>query len=109
VTVYISLIYALIPPHLLDHLIWLLDKITCHFHFQTYPSHTNIALNSSHSDITLDNIWGIGYDAATAKSVPRDQWGENLLGVALMKVRERIRSGEAYEVQESADNLHTSK
>ncbi|KAL8894774.1 MAG: hypothetical protein Q9207_008413 [Kuettlingeria erythrocarpa] len=36
-------------------------------------------------------IWGIGYAAITADDF-RDMWGENLLGKALMRVRDRIKA-----------------
>ena len=38
-----------------------------------------------------DRIWGIGYGASTAED-NRGTWGENLLGKALMRVRERLRA-----------------
>ena len=41
-----------------------------------------------------DNIWGIGFNAINAE-LNRAHWGLNLLGKALMKVRDRI--GEEYE------------
>lgn len=40
-----------------------------------------------------DRVWGIGYGAADAED-SREFWGENLLGKALMRVRDRLR-GEA--------------
>ncbi|KAI4717152.1 hypothetical protein E4T48_06629 [Aureobasidium sp. EXF-10727] len=39
----------------------------------------------------FDRIWGIEFDAQQALTTPRDNWGQNLLGTALMNVRERIR------------------
>lgn len=42
-----------------------------------------------------DKIWGIGFTAAKAKTVERKKWGQNLLGVALMNVRKKIREEEA--------------
>lgn len=39
----------------------------------------------------FDRIWGIGFDAQQALAVPREKWGQNLLGVALMNVREKVR------------------
>ncbi|KAL8715682.1 MAG: hypothetical protein Q9225_006320 [Loekoesia sp. 1 TL-2023] len=39
----------------------------------------------------FDRIWGIGYGANTADA-NRDGWGENLLGLALMRVRDRINA-----------------
>ncbi|KAI9662020.1 MAG: hypothetical protein M1831_002935 [Alyxoria varia] len=39
----------------------------------------------------FDRVWGIGFSEDDAESQPRSKWGENLLGQALMKVRERIR------------------
>lgn len=41
-----------------------------------------------------DKIWGIGFKVAVAKTVPRAKWGQNLLGIALMKVRSKIRAGD---------------
>ncbi|MCJ1484610.1 hypothetical protein MMC06_004782 [Schaereria dolodes] len=38
----------------------------------------------------FDRIWGVGFDAQTAEA-NRDNWGENLLGKAIMRVRNRIR------------------
>ena len=40
-----------------------------------------------------DRVWGVGYDAANA-TANRDNWGENLLGRALMRVRDRLRAEE---------------
>jgi predicted NAD-dependent protein-ADP-ribosyltransferase YbiA (DUF1768 family) len=40
-----------------------------------------------------DRIWGIGYGAANAGKVGREKWGLNLLGKALMAVREELRKG----------------
>jgi ribA/ribD-fused uncharacterized protein len=42
-----------------------------------------------------DKIWGIGYNAKSAKRVSRDKWGQNLLGIALMNVRNKIRDEDA--------------
>ncbi|KAK1056474.1 hypothetical protein LTR12_006076 [Friedmanniomyces endolithicus] len=39
----------------------------------------------------FDEIWGIGIKAEVALSVSRAQWGQNLLGKALMHVREELR------------------
>ena len=42
-----------------------------------------------------DSIWGIGIDAEEASRTPMEQWrGKNLLGKALMKVREMLRKGD---------------
>ena len=38
-----------------------------------------------------DRIWGVGYATAHAEA-NRERWGENLLGKALVRVRERLRS-----------------
>lgn len=52
-----------------------------------------------------DKIWGIGYTAANAKRVSRDKWGQNLLGIALMSVRKKIRAEDAGEEgDEEADD-----
>jgi len=48
------------------------------------------------ADLTLveaspvDAIWGIGYRGDEAEG-REDEWGKNILGVALMKVRDRLR------------------
>ena len=34
-------------------------------------------------------MWGVGFEAEEAE-VNRSRWGRNLLGVALMEVRERL-------------------
>ncbi|SPQ17832.1 0145b5db-60e5-4ff1-8392-a770bfda7eb5 [Thermothielavioides terrestris] len=39
----------------------------------------------------MDRIWGIGFGAAKAGVVGREKWGLNLLGKALMDVREQLR------------------
>jgi ribA/ribD-fused uncharacterized protein len=44
-----------------------------------------------------DKIWGVGYNATDAKRVSRDKWGQKLLGIALMNVRQRIRAEDAGE------------
>jgi ribA/ribD-fused uncharacterized protein len=41
----------------------------------------------------LDRIWGVGFAEKNAES-NRHRWGENLLGKALMSVRERLRKEE---------------
>ncbi|KAI9673181.1 MAG: hypothetical protein M1817_003044 [Caeruleum heppii] len=40
-----------------------------------------------------DRIWGVGFNAREAEA-NRERWGLNLLGKAIMRVRERIRNGE---------------
>jgi ribA/ribD-fused uncharacterized protein len=53
-----------------------------------------------------DKIWGIGFSAGGAKKVSRDKWGQNLLGIALMSVREKIKKEDAgeKEVKESEES-----
>ncbi|KAJ9664962.1 hypothetical protein H2201_005014 [Coniosporium apollinis] len=41
----------------------------------------------------FDRIWGVGFGANNAGK-NRDKWGENLLGKALMRVRDRLRQEE---------------
>jgi len=41
-----------------------------------------------------DAIWGIGFLAKEALQIGREKWGENLLGKALMDVRQKISDGE---------------
>lgn len=38
----------------------------------------------------FDRVWGVGFVEADAEK-NRGRWGENLLGVALMEVRRRLR------------------
>lgn len=42
----------------------------------------------------FDRVWGIGFDAQQAVVTPREQWGQSLLGTALMNVRDRIKEEE---------------
>ena len=51
-----------------------------------------------------DRIWGIGYGASIAEE-NRDKWGENLLGKALMSVRDRLRA----EVDDTTDENGAKK
>jgi hypothetical protein len=48
-----------------------------------------------------DRVWGIGFNANDARlmSKDREQWGLNLLGKALMTVRQRIRESQKNEGQ----------
>ena len=39
----------------------------------------------------FDRVWGIGFDEGHAEQ-SRSQWGSNLLGKALMSVRERLKT-----------------
>lgn len=39
----------------------------------------------------FDSIWGVGFRAEDAKKTSRELWGLNLLGKALMEVRETLR------------------
>ncbi|GIZ36853.1 hypothetical protein CKM354_000031900 [Cercospora kikuchii] len=49
-----------------------------------------------------DRTWGIGFKAEEAKKhTDRTSWGSNLLGNALMTVRERLRAEEAGEQGDS--------
>ncbi len=55
-----------------------------------------------------DKIWGIGLDAETAAKIPEMEWpGQNLLGKALMRVREMLARGEGEtpEVNENKRQL----
>jgi ribA/ribD-fused uncharacterized protein len=38
-----------------------------------------------------DRIWGIGYGKSDARNISPDEYGQNLLGLALMEVREKLR------------------
>lgn len=40
----------------------------------------------------LDKIWGIGFGPAEAVTVPREEYGLNLLGRCLMEVRDELRA-----------------
>jgi predicted NAD-dependent protein-ADP-ribosyltransferase YbiA (DUF1768 family) len=52
-----------------------------------------------------DKIWGIGYDAANAEA-DRGDWRDNLLGKALVRVRERLcaeQTGKEDETKNDAE------
>ena len=51
-----------------------------------------------------DRIWGVGYGASNAEE-NRGKWGENLLGKALMSVRDRLRA----EVDDATDENGAKK
>ena len=44
----------------------------------------------------LDRIWGIGFGAKNAQA-SKERWGQNLLGKAIMKVRQRLIAEERHE------------
>ena len=46
-----------------------------------------------------DRIWEVGYSAANAEA-NRGNWGENLLGKALMRVRDRLQAEEGNTTDE---------
>ena len=46
-----------------------------------------------------DRIWGVGYGAANAEA-NRGDWGGNLLGKALMRVRDRLQAEEGKTTDE---------
>lgn len=39
-----------------------------------------------------DNIWGIGLDEENALKTPESEWGQNLLGKLLTKLRDELKS-----------------
>ena len=43
----------------------------------------------------FDRVWAIGFDESNAEQVSRKTWGQNLLGKAIMQVREQLRDMEA--------------
>lgn len=49
-----------------------------------------------------DRTWGVGFDEATAEG-SREQWGQNLLGRAVMEVRERVREDEEMRQESEGD------
>ena len=51
---------------------------------------------------SFDRIWGIGYEASNAEA-NKDHWGQNLLGKALMRVRDRIRAEGAAQSTSKAE------
>ena len=56
----------------------------------------------------FDRIWGVGYTAADAED-NKDRWGHNLLGKALMRVRERLQAiDKASEAKKTVDPLEAS-
>ncbi|KAK6360346.1 hypothetical protein TWF730_006491 [Orbilia blumenaviensis] len=53
----------------------------------------------------LDRIWGVGFGAVKAPK-NRQRWGLNLLGKALMDVRERIREEQNAEEETKTEEVH---
>jgi ribA/ribD-fused uncharacterized protein len=55
----------------------------------------NHLLNTKNKEIVeaspWDKIWGIGYDPEKAHQVPKSKWGQNLLGKAIMEVRDILK------------------
>lgn len=49
-----------------------------------------------------DRIWGVGYGPKNAPN-NRDKWGKNLLGKALMEVREILRKAEEEDEEKKED------
>lgn len=39
----------------------------------------------------FDRVWGIGFGPEVAAKTPKNKWGQNCLGKALMEVRKRLR------------------
>ncbi|RVD82351.1 uncharacterized protein DFL_006777 [Arthrobotrys flagrans] len=52
-----------------------------------------------------DRIWGVGYGAVNAPK-NRRKWGMNLLGKALMEIRETIREEEKGKEEKKAEEVH---
>lgn len=52
----------------------------------------------------FDRVWGIGFDAQQAQTTPRDKWGQNLLGIALMNVRDKVRHEAEATCEISSEN-----
>lgn len=48
----------------------------------------------------FDRVWGIGYGEADAEQHHPKNWGLNLLGKAIMEVREALRKEETQAVEE---------
>ena len=82
-----------------DQTIWGLHKykivVNCNFlKFSQDKNLKDILMSTQNKIIVeaspLDNIWGIGFKAADALA-NINKWGENLLGLALVEVREKLR------------------
>lgn len=41
----------------------------------------------------FDRIWGIGFDEYKSLTAPKIKWGENLLGIVIMQIREVFKQG----------------
>ncbi|TIA57041.1 DUF1768-domain-containing protein [Aureobasidium pullulans] len=52
----------------------------------------------------FDRVWGIGFDAQQAQTTSRDKWGQNLLGIALMNVRDKVRHEAEATCETSREN-----
>lgn len=53
----------------------------------------------------FDRVWGIGFGAQQALVTLREKWGQDLLGTALMNVREKIREEEEEEEVQTEDEV----
>ena len=63
--------------------------------FEQNPTNLEALMATGTSQIAeaspFDRIWGIGYGAKKAVTVPQSKWGENRLGKLLVDVRDHLR------------------
>jgi ribA/ribD-fused uncharacterized protein len=58
----------------------------------------------------IDTIWGIGLDAKAAGATPPDEWpGQNLLGLALTRVKEILKAEHPDEWQSISKEGHDAE
>lgn len=56
-----------------------------------------------------DRVWGIGFGCQRALAVGRERWGRNLLGLCLMRVRDRLRMEGEAEAEAEKGGVEASK
>jgi ribA/ribD-fused uncharacterized protein len=67
----------------------------CYLKFSQNRKHLKVLLDTGDRELVelspRDRRWGIGFNEKTAMAAGRDKWGQNWLGLVLMRVRERLR------------------
>ncbi len=83
-----------------DYMIWLAFgyKIVVNGNFMKFSQNENLkkylmATNDKHvfEASPHDKIWGIGFDPIKAEQIDKSKYGENLLGKAIMEVRDVLK------------------
>lgn len=82
-----------------DNNLWDIERYNvvahaCECKFRQNPDILKILLDTGNAELVeaspYDRVWGIGFNEQDAEA-NRDRWGANLLGRALMEVRDELR------------------